>query len=280
MVVTEQRQAAPGGAPEQPGARPSRLRWSSLQWKVYPWLSILVVLALWQFAGSHLNPIFLSTPTKTFAAFAAQLRSGEMLRNFEETAGTFLVGLAASLVVGAPLGIVMGRYRVAESLLEIVVRILYSVPSIALFPLFILAFGINDTMRAVVVFLACVLQIAINAQAGVKSVEGALIDVARVFGGNEREIFLKIILPGTVPFLASGFKIAIGRAIVTTVAVEMITSQSGLGGMMSYYSNQLLTAQYEAPLIATVLLSLFVYWLGDIVERRFSAWRPVDAGTA
>jgi NitT/TauT family transport system permease protein len=280
-VLAAERPASPGGAPPEPiaAARP-RSRWSSLQWKVYPWISILVVFALWQYAGSHLNPIFLSTPTKTFAAFGEQLRSGEMLRNFQETAGTFLVGLGASLVLGAPLGIVMGRYRVAESLLEIVVRILYSVPSIALFPLFILAFGINDTMRAVVVFLACFLQIAISAQAGVKSVEGALIDVARVFGGNEREIFLKIILPGTVPFLASGFKIAIGRAIVTTVAVEMITSQSGLGGMMSYYSNQLLTAQYEAPLIATVLLSLFVYWLGDIVERRFSAWRPVDAGTA
>jgi len=245
---------------------------------VYPWLSILAILALWQLAGSHLSPVFLSTPVKTFAAFGQQVRSGEMLRNFEETAATFLVGLGASLVVGAPLGILMGRYRLAESLLEIVVRILYSVPSIALFPLFILAFGINDTMRAVIVFLACVLQIAINAEAGVKSVEGALIDVARVFGGNEREIFTKIILPGIVPFLASGFKIAIGRAIVTTVAVEMITSQSGLGGMMAYYSNQLLTAQYEAPLIAVVLLSLLVYALGDLVERRFSAWRPLEVG--
>lgn len=266
-------------APVSSGPTRSPFRWSSLQWKVYPWLSILAVLVLWQYAGSHLNPIFLSTPLKTFAAFGDQVRTGEMLSNFRETAATFLIGLGASLVVGAPLGIVMGRYRIAESLLEIMVRILYSVPSIALFPLFILAFGINDTMRGVVVFLSCVLQIAINAQAGVKSVESALIDVARVFGGNERELFLKIILPGTVPFLASGFKIAIGRAIVTTVAVEMITSQSGLGGMMSYYSNQLLTAQYEAPLIATVLLSLFVYWLGDIVERRFSAWRPVEVGT-
>jgi ABC-type nitrate/sulfonate/bicarbonate transport system permease component len=77
-----------------------------------------------------------------------------------------------------------------------------------------------------------------------------------------------------VPFLAGGFKIAIGRAIVTTVAVEMITTGGGLGGMMSYYSNQLLTAQYEAPLIATVLLSLAVYALGDAVERRFSSWKP------
>jgi ABC-type nitrate/sulfonate/bicarbonate transport system permease component len=255
-----------------------RDRWSSLQWKVYPWLSIAVILIVWQLVGSHLNPIFLSTPTKTSVALVHQLRDGELPGNFRQTALTFLVGLGSAFIVGAPLGILMGRYRVVESLLEIVVRILYSVPAIALFPLFILAFGINDAMRAVVVFLSSVFPIAINAQSGVKSVESALIDVARVFGGREREIFVKIMLPGTVPFLAGGFKIAIGRAIVTTVAVEMITSSTGLGGMMAYYSNQLLTAQYESPLIATVLLSLFLYWLGDLVERRFSAWRPLEAG--
>ncbi len=259
-------------------ARTRWVRWSSLRWKVYPWLSILLILAAWQLLGSHLNPIFLSTPSKTFVALAHQLRDGELPSNFRQTALTFLVGLGAALVVGAPLGILMGRHRVVESLLEIVVRILYSVPAIALFPLFILIFGINDTMRAVVVFLSAVFPIAINAQSGVKSVEAALIDVARVFGGHEREIFMKIIVPGTVPLLAGGFKIAIGRAIVTTVAVEMITSSTGLGGMMAYYSNQLLTAQYEAPLIATVLLSLFLYWLGDLVERRFSAWRPLEPG--
>ena len=199
---------------------------------------------------------------------------------FWQTAYTFLIGLLLGLVIGAPLGVLMGRYRIVESSLEIVVRVLYSVPAIALFPLFILAFGFGDEMKIVVVFLACVLPIAMNAQAGVKSVDNALIDVAKVFGGTERELFTKIILPGTVPFLAGGFKIAIGRAIVTTVAVEMITTGGGLGGMMSYYSNQLLTAEYVAPLIATVILSLLVYALGDSVERRFSAWRPRGTGSS
>jgi ABC-type nitrate/sulfonate/bicarbonate transport system permease component len=258
---------------------PQRPRWSSLQWKVYPWLSILAILVAWQVVGSRLNPIFLSTPERVAVALLDQMQNGEILKNFQQTALTFLVALAAGLVVGAPLGIVMGRYRVAESSLEIVVRILYSVPAIALFPLFVLAIGLGNTMRGTVVFLSCVLPIAMNAQSGVKSVEGALLDVAKVFGGREREIFTKIILPGTVPFLAGGFKIAIGRAVVTTVAMEMLTSTGGLGGMMSYYSNQLLTAQYEAPLIAVVVLSLFVYWLGDLVERRFSAWRPIQIGS-
>lgn len=258
-------------------APPSSLSWSSLQWKVYPWLSVLAVLIVWQIVGSRLNPIFISTPTRVFDALVTMLKDGEMADNLRQTALTFLAGLGFGLVVGAPLGILMGRYRAVDSALEIIVRILYSVPAIALFPLFILAFGISDTMRVVIVFLASVLPIAMNAQAGVRSVEGALIDVAKVFGGTESELFRKIILPGTVPFLAGGFKIAIGRAIVTTVALEMITSKGGLGGLMSYYSNQLLTAQYEAPLIIVVILSLLVYWLGDRVETHFSAWRP-DAG--
>ena len=244
-----------------------------MKWKLYPWISIVVILVAWQIVGARISPVLLSTPTAAFAAFIEQLRTGELQKGFWETAYTFLIALFAGLVVGAPLGIAMGRFRTVESSLEIVVRILYSVPAVALFPLFILAFGFGDAMKIIVVFLASVLPIAMNAQAGVKNVEAALIDVARVFGGTERELFTKIILPGTVPFLAGGFKIAIGRAIVTTVAVEMITTGGGLGGMMSYYSNQLLTAQYEAPLIATVLLSLVVYALGDIVERRFSSWK-------
>ncbi|MBV8086702.1 MAG: ABC transporter permease [Chloroflexi bacterium] len=283
MATATQLQApvqAPDASSEPPPLkRPSAFSWANLQWKVYPWISILIVLGLWQVVGAHLNPIFLSTPTAATQALGHQLVDGELLDSFEQTALTFLISLAASLAVGAPLGILMGRYRVAESSLEIVIRILYSVPAIALFPLFILAFGINNTMRGVVVFLSCVVPIAMNAQAGVKSVEGALLDVARVFGAKEHEIFTKMILPGTVPFLAGGFKIAVGRAIVTTVAVEMITSRGGLGGLMANYANQLLTAQYEAPLIATVLLSLGVYWLGDIVEKRFSRWRPMEAGT-
>ncbi len=256
----------------------NNFKWSKFQWRVYPWVSIAVVLALWQIVGSRINPILISTPTAAFAAFLEQVQNGEMQQGFWQTAYTFLIGLFAGLILGAPLGVLMGRYRLVESALEIIVRILYSVPAIALFPLFILAFGFGDQMKIVVVFLACVLPIAMNAQAGVKSVDKALIDVAKVFGGNERELFTKIILPGTVPFLAGGFKIAIGRAIVTTVAVEMITTGGGLGGMMSYYSNQLLTAQYFAPLIATVILSLLVYALGDVVERRFSAWRPQETG--
>lgn len=242
--------------------------------KIYPWISIFVILLLWQVVGARLNPVLLSTPTAAMSSFVDQLKTGELITAFGQTAFTFLIALAAGVVVGAPLGILMGRSRAIESALEIVVRILYSLPAVALFPLFILAFGFGDAMKIIVVFLACVLPIAMNAQAGVKNVESALIDVARVFGGTERELFTKIILPGTVPFLAGGFKIAIGRAIVTTVAVEMITTGGGLGGMMSYYSNQLLTAQYEAPLIATVLLSLAVYALGDAVERRFSSWKP------
>ncbi len=245
-----------------------------MKWKLYPWISIIIILALWQFVGGAINPVLLSTPTAAMAAFVDQLKTGELLKAFGETAYTFLIALVLGVVIGAPLGIFMGRSRAVEASLEIVVRILYSLPAVALFPLFILAFGFGDAMKIVVVFLACVLPIAMNAQAGVKNVENALIDVARVFGGTERELFTKIILPGTVPFLAGGFKIAIGRAIVTTVAVEMITTGGGLGGMMSYYSNQLLTAQYEAPLIATVLLSLAVYALGDAVERRFSSWKP------
>ncbi len=192
--------------------------------RVLPWASVLVLLVGWQLVGRSINPIFLSTPTQVAQATADMVGTHELISNTWVTLWTFLVGLALGMLIGAPLGMMLGRSPVAASLLDVQVRLLYSLPVIALFPLFILWFGLG--------------------------------------------------VPATVPFLASGFKIAIGRTIVTTIGIELLTSQEGLGGLMAFYGNQLQTARYFAPLAVAAALSLLMYWVGDRVERHFSAWRP------
>jgi ABC-type nitrate/sulfonate/bicarbonate transport system permease component len=137
-------------------------------------------------------------------------------------------------------------------------------------------FGVGIPFRLVVIVLAALLPAAIAAEAGVMSVDPGYLEVGAVFGATEREMLRKIIIPATVPFIATGFKIAIGRTIVTTVAVELLTSNNGLGGLLSFYGNQLQTASYFVPLVLVVVLALIVYWAGDLVERRFSSWS--DAG--
>lgn len=255
-------------------ARLARERRRRRRLRMLPWISVVLLLVLWQVVGASINPIFLSTPTKVAGAMGDMVRSHELLTNTWVTLWTFMIGLALGLVLGAPLGIFLGRTPAAAALIDVQVRILYSVPVIALFPLFILWFGLGVKLRLVSIFLSAVLPIVINAESGVRSVDPGLVELARVYGARRSEIFRKIVTPATVPFLASGFKIAIGRTIVTTIGIELLTSQEGLGGLMAYYGNQLQTAQYFAPLVVAAVLSLLMYWAGDLVERRFSAWRP------
>lgn len=239
-----------------------------------PMLTILVVLIAWQYFGARKDPILFSTPTRISKAFVDLAESGDLYRESWRTTSTFLVGLGISMAVGVPLGLLSGRYRGIRDYTEVAVRILYATPTIALFPLFIVWFGVGNTFRLALVISAATFPIVINAQAGVRSVEQGLVEVATTFGAKEREIFTKIVVPATVPFIAAGFKLAIGRAIVITVGMEMLTSINGLGGMMASYGNQFRTDYYFAPLMVVIAISLLAFALGDWVERRFSRWRP------
>jgi NitT/TauT family transport system permease protein len=187
---------------------------------------------------------------------------------------TFLLGLAISMVAGIPLGLLFGRYRGLRRYSEIAVRMFYSTPAIAMYPLFILWFGVGIQFRLALTVFAGVFPVIINAQAGVQSVDALLLEVATVFSAKEREIFTKIVVPASVPFIAAGFKLAIGRAIVTVVSIELLSSQQGLGGLMGLYASQFRTDYYFAPLIIVIVISLIAYIAGDWVEQYFSRWRP------
>jgi ABC-type nitrate/sulfonate/bicarbonate transport system permease component len=227
----------------------------------------------WQIVGARISPIFLSTPTAIATAFVQLLGSGVLYQATLVTFWTFSLGLMAGVTLGSLLGILLGRYWALAASVRLIFRILYSIPIIALFPLFILWIGPGVELRLTSIFLASLLPALISSEAGVQSVDRSLLEAGVVFGARERELFWKIIVPATVPFVAAGFKVAIGRAIVTTVAVEILTSQSGLGGLMSLFGNQLQTANYFGALIIVAIISLSVFALGDTVEARFSRWR-------
>jgi NitT/TauT family transport system permease protein len=242
---------------------------------VYPsLLTLAAILGLWQLIGSRINPIFLSTPVRVAEGFRAEVSSGQLPAETWLTLKTFVLGLLISLAAGIPLGLLFGRYQAIRRYSEVAVRMFYSVPAIAMFPLFILWFGVTLNFRLSLVVFASVFPVIINAQAGVQSVDALLLEVATVFGAKEREMFSKIVVPASVPFIAAGFKIAIGRAIVTTVTLELLTTTHGLGGLMGFYGSQFQTADYFGPLIVVIVISLAAYSLGDWVEKRFSRWRP------
>jgi NitT/TauT family transport system permease protein len=169
-----------------------------------------------------------------------------------------------------------GRYPAVARHTDPIIRLFYSIPSIALFPIFLVWFGLDEGFRLALVFFSAVFPMIITAQAGVTSVDPVLVDLARVSKATERGILMKIVVPSVLVYIAAGFKVAIGRAIVTTVGIEILTSIRGLGGMVSTYGYSFQTAKYFAPLIATSILSFAAYYVGDRLEKRFSKWRPIS----
>jgi NitT/TauT family transport system permease protein len=246
--------------------------WIRRNWR--PITSILTLLLVWQIVGSMLDPIFLSTPIRVGQAFWGLLLNGELVTHLLITLQTFAVGLILGVVVGVPFGLLAGRYQAIALHSDPIIRLFYSLPNLALFPLFLIWFGIGDTFRLAMVFFSAVIPMIMTTQAGVVSVDPVLLDVARIARTSERQVFLKIVLPSTLPYIAAGFRLAIGRAMTTAIVVEFLTGINGLGGRMSLYGNTFQTDRYFAPLVATSMLAFTVYYFGDRLESRFSKWRP------
>jgi NitT/TauT family transport system permease protein len=242
-----------------------------------PWvlrfLSLAFVLSLWQYAGSRMNPIFLSTPVAIFEAGIKVISTGELPWALLVSLGVVFSGFALAIVVGVPLGLLMGRSRIAEYLLDPYVNALYVVPRIALIPLIIIWLGLGIPAQIAVVFGTSVFPILISTEAGVKSVSANLIETARSFGAREYDMVRKIILPGSVPFIMSGLRLGIGQAIIGMIVAQMFLGISGMGFMLVNYGNQFATDYVFVVVLALAALGVTLTSAVRQIEKRFSHWR-------
>ena len=169
-------------------------------------LTFVIVIAAWEIAGRFINPLFLSSPSAIFQAFVELVWSGELVSALLSSITAFLIGMALAIVVGIAIGVAMGRVRIVELILEPYVTALYSTPSIALIPLFILWFGVGLTAKAFIIFFLSIFIIVINTFTGVKNLSQSIVDVGAAFGANERQAFWMIVLPAALPFIMTGLQ--------------------------------------------------------------------------
>src|SRR5581483_2235420 len=157
---------------------------------------------------------FMSYPTAIVAAVPKMLAGGELQAAFLFSARTLVVGLFFAIVTGTVLGALMGRYRFIDHLFDAQISALYSTPNISLIPILILWFGLGITSKIVIVFLAAFFPVVINTYSGVRNVSRGLVEFAQAEGATEYQIFIKIIVPASLPFIMTGIRLAMGRAVV------------------------------------------------------------------
>ena len=239
-------------------------------------VTLVIVLGGWEIAGSYVNPLFLSSPSAIAVAFYELAASGELLAAILTSLLGFGLGVFFAIVVGISLGVAMGRIRMVEYVLEPYVNALYSTPSIALIPLFILWFGVGFTSKAIIIFTLSVFIVVINTFTGVKNLSQSVIDIGAAFGASERQIFWKVVLPAALPFIMTGLRLAVGRAILAMIVAEFFTSIAGLGGMIVKYGNFFQTAKMFVPIIVVSLLGVGFVELIKYIERKLAPWKETE----
>jgi ABC-type nitrate/sulfonate/bicarbonate transport system, permease component len=241
-------------------------------------ISIVCALTLWEAFGRNINPIFGSYPSAIAVAFWELLRSGELAGALNESLRPFVVGYGLAIVIGVPVGLIIGRFRVAEAAFGIYVTAGYAMPLVALVPLLMLWLGLGFAVKVSVVFVMSLFPICINTWLGVTAVPKTLIEVGKSFVASDMVILRRIMLPATLPYIMAGIRLAVGRAVVGMVIAEFFTTISGLGAVIINSANNFDTATMFVPIIILMVMAIglnaFIGW----VEGKVAPWQAEISG--
>lgn len=239
-------------------------------------VSVVVVILLWEYFGRDVNPLFLSYPSAIARAFVQLIGNGQFTQQALNSLHVYVVGLAAALAVGILLGLLMGRYRLAEYIFDPFVYALDATPRVALIPILLLWFGLGASAKIAVVFLSGVFPVLMNTFSGVRTVSSGLVEVGRAYGAGEGKIFTKIIVPASLPFIMAGVRLAVGRALIGIITAEMFAAVTGLGALLIRYSSALATDKFFVPVIFLALLGVILTRAVEILEKRFAPWKETE----
>jgi NitT/TauT family transport system permease protein len=250
------------------GFAPRAKRWPAL-------VAFAVLIALWQTAASYkiANPLFLPSPEAIAKSLYALAASGELWLHIVASLKRIALGWVLGTAGGLAVGIAIGLFGLARSVGVPLVSALFPIPKIALLPLFILWFGIGEPSKVATIALGVFFPTAVAAFGAVDNVPKSLIRMAQSFGLPFADIVRKVVLPGALPGILSGFRISASIALILVVAAEMINAQYGIGALVLYSGNLMRTDQLLAGVVVLSVLGLLIAFVLGRLERRLLRWR-------
>lgn len=245
---------------------------------------LLLPLVLWEVIPRALPlprgvRLFFATPSEIAVAFVGLIEQGELQEHFNVSALEFLVGLGLAVVVGLPLGVLLGRFRLLDDLLDPFVTTLNATPRIVWLPLLLLWFGLGIWSKVVIVFTGAVFPLLINTYEGVRNTDRLLANVVRSFAGSEWQVARIVVLPSAVPYVVAGLRLAIGRAILGVVVGEFFGASRGLGYMIAAAASAYRADVMFVGILVLMALSLALTLSVKALEGRLTRWRPEAAKT-
>ncbi|HEX9465080.1 MAG TPA: ABC transporter permease [Alphaproteobacteria bacterium] len=273
----------PQERPDGPAAAPPRRRrsaWTANENWLLGGLSVLAFLLAWEavVALGWVNPLFTSAPSRILRTAVLMFADGTIYGDLRISGFEFLVGYGLAIAVGVPLGILMGWYRRINAALDPFVSALNATPRIALLPLVMIWFGIGLGSKFAIVFLGAIFPILVSTIAGVRTVEADFIKVARSFGATDRQLFLTVVVPSSVPMLLTGLRLGLGHGLVGIVVGEMYAATSGIGYLIGVAGARFQTDRVMVGIILIAGAGMALTEMLKLIERRFERWRPGRRG--
>ncbi|MFF4123069.1 ABC transporter permease [Microbispora rosea] len=239
---------------------------------------VVVLLVIWELAARQVDPILAAPPSAVLKALISMIGDGTMLTAVWESAQPFLTGYVLAIVVGVPLGLLIGRFRVVEAAIGWLVIAGYAMPMIALTPVFMLWFGLGFAVKAAMVMTMTVFAIAINTWNGVQHVPRTLIEVGTVFCASQSRILSQIVIPSVIPSIMTGLRIGIGKAVVGIVIAEFFTAIGGVGGVIVDAGHSFQPDRMFAAVVVLMAAAVALTGLIGLIERRLAPWNRSIAG--
>jgi sulfonate transport system permease protein len=240
------------------------------------WILPFVLLIVWEAASraGALPERLLPAPSAVAEAFWETVQNGTLVVNVAISTQRALQGLLIGGGIGFALGVLNGLWKPAEVLLDSSLQMLRNVPHLAMIPLVIIWFGIDEAAKIFLVASGVMFPIYLNTYHGIRSVDKGLIEMAKVYGLSRFALFWRIVMPGALPSVLVGLRYALGIMWLTLIVAETISTSSGIGYMTMNAREFLQTDVVLLGIVIYALLGKLADVLTRALERRLLAWHP------
>lgn len=246
-----------------------------------PALTVVTVLAAWELLSRTglETSLFFPRPTAIGTAVWGLVTSGDMLVHASVTMGRTVAGFGIGAGAGLVLGFAMGAWPRVHAQLDPLVALVHPIPKIAVLPLVLIVFGIDEASKIALGALGAFFPMLINTVAAVRQISPSYFEVARSYGARPVQVFTRVMLPGSLPLVLTGARLSINVALMLVIAGELLIAQRGLGRMLWFSWQTMHIADVYAWLAVTGALGVALNLLLGWISARTMPWRDADGRT-
>lgn len=224
------------------------------------------------------NPVLIPSPVAVLISLYELLATGELIEHITISLKRLMIGYILAVIIGVPLGMLMGISRVFNDLFDSVVEMLRPISGIAWIPIGMFIFGVGDNLAIFIISYATIFPVIVNTFGGVRTVDRVLVQSAQTMGVNRWNLFWRVIFPATLPNILVGLRIAMGLAWVAIVASELIGTNSGLGFAVEWYRQLIMTSKVVGVIIVIGVLGYVCDLILRGIQKALTPWEEAKVG--